>query len=369
MIQVARPLVGKEELRNIAKVLKSGWFGMGDKVYQFENELKKMFKRKYAVCVNTGTNALHLALDSIGIKKGDEVIVPSLTYIGTVQPIIMCGAKPVFCDVGMDDLNIDVKHLKKLITKRTKAVIPVHYGGSPCDMDGILKVAKKHAIHVVEDAAHAFGSRHKGRLIGSFGDIACFSFDPIKNVTCGEGGVILLNDGRIAETMVKKRILGVDKDTWTRYKHKRSWFYEVHMKGFRYHMSDINAAIGLAQLEKFDKPSKIRQKIAKLYDKGLSTLKQAKPLRHDYDNIVPFNYTILAEGRDKLMEYLKTKGVGTCINYIPNHLQPLFRGKKVKLPNTEEAYKKIVSIPVHAGMTLADARYVVKAIKEFYKAR
>ncbi|MFC1576170.1 DegT/DnrJ/EryC1/StrS family aminotransferase [Candidatus Omnitrophota bacterium] len=366
MINVAKPLVGKEELRGIKKVLESGWLGMGDKVFQLENELRKMFKRKYAICVNTGTTAIHLALDAIGIKKGDEVIVPSLTYIATIQPIIACGGKPVFCDVEMKDLNMSPAHLRKLITKKTKAIIPVHYGGVPCEMNEILKLARKNKIHVIEDAAHAFGSKYHGKLIGSFGDITCFSFDPIKNMTCGEGGVMLLDDKRLAEIIVKKRILGVDKDTWNRYKHKRSWLYEVHVKGYRYHMNNINAAIGLAQLEKLKRLSERRQEIARFYDRELSGVKGVELLSHKPRAVIPFNYTILTEKRDDLMIFLKAKGVGTVINYIPNHLQPLFRNQKTKLPNTEKAYKEIISIPMHSGLTLKDARYVVRTIKEFY---
>ena len=180
MISVAKPCLGKEELDNIEAVLKTGWLGMGEGVFRLENELKKMFGRKHAVCVNTGTTAIHLALDALGIKKGDEVIAPSLTFIGTIQPILLCGAKPVFCDVELGDLNMSVRHLKRLITKRTKAVIPVHYGGTPCDMDAILAIGRKKGIKVVEDAAHAFGSRHNGRLIGSFWGVTRFSFHPLK---------------------------------------------------------------------------------------------------------------------------------------------------------------------------------------------
>ena len=366
MIQGARPLTGKEELKNIAEVLKSGWLGMGDRVFLFENKLKKMFGRKYAICVNTGTTAIHLALDSIGIKKGDEVIVPSLTFIGSIQPILYCGGIPRFCDINTDDLNIDINHLEKLINKKTKAILPVHYGGNPCDMEKILKIAKKHRIHVIEDAAHAFGSKYKNKLIGSFGDISCFSFDPIKNITCGEGGALLLNDEKIAQKAIKKRILGIDNDTWNRYKHKRSWLYNVQMEGYRYHMSNISGAIGLAQLEKFDKFAKTRKDIARFYDKNLSDLKEVKLLKRDAKNTVPFNYTILAEKRDALMTFLKENKIVTIINYIPNHLQPLFKNKKIKLKNTESVYKKIISIPMHAGLTKKDAKEVIMAIKKFY---
>jgi perosamine synthetase len=361
--------MGRAELEEVRKVFETGWLGMGDRVFRFENELKKMLGRKHIICANTGTTAIHLALDSLGIGKGDEVIAPSLTFIGTIQPILACGARPVFCDIELEDLNMSINHLKKLITKRTKAIIPVHYGGEPCAMDEITEIAAHRKVRVVEDAAHAFGCKYKGRLIGSFGDMAVFSFDPIKNLTCGEGGAVALDDDRVADTIVKKRILGIDKDTWNRYRHKRSWFYEVHTKGFRYHMSNINAAIGLAQLTQFDKHAAVRQDIARFYDRELSGLKGVRPLRHNYDDIIPFNYTIYADKRDLLMEYLEKKGIGTVINYIPNHLQPIFRSRKLKLANSEAAYKKILSIPMHAAMCHKDAEAVVGAIKEFYKAR
>lgn len=368
MINAAKPLLGKEELDAVAEVFKTGWLGMGDRVFKFETELKNLFGRKHAVCVNTGTTAIHLALDSIGIKEGDEVIVPSLTFIGSIQPILMCGAKPVFCDVESDDLNISVKHLRSLLTKKTRAIIPVHYGGEPCAMDEILDIAKKCGAHVVEDAAHAFGSKYKGKLLGSFGDITCFSFDPIKNLTCGEGGAILLDDDKTADIIIKKRILGIDKDTWNRYQHKRNWSYEVHLKGYRYHMSNINAAIGLVQLQKFGKFAARRREIARFYDKNLTGIKGLRFLKHNYDEAAPFNYTILADRRDELMVYLEGKGIGTVINYIPNHDQPLFGGIKVDLPNTEKAYKDMVSIPMHAGLSDEDIKTVVGAIKDFYMA-
>jgi len=368
MINAAKPVIGKEELNEVWKVFKTGWLGMGDRVYKFETELKTMFGRDHVICVNTGTTAIHLALSSLGIGPGDEVIVPSLTFIATVQPVLNCGAKPVFCDVELDDLNMSVSHLKTLITKKTKAIIPVHYGGQPCDMDQILAIAKKNRIRVIEDAAHAFGSSYKRKLIGSFGDITCFSFDPIKNLTCGEGGAVVTQDNALAQLMIKKRILGIDKDTWNRYKHKRSWFYEVDTTGFRYHMSNINAAIGLAQLTKFKRFSEQRRKIACFYDKELSGIPGLALLEHDYKNIVPFNYTVLAEGRDSLMKHLEERGVGVVINYIPNHIQKLFSTRKVKLPNTEYAYERIVSLPLYAGITQSQARQVVAAVRSFFES-
>ncbi len=368
MISVAKPVMGSEELDNIKAVLGTGWLGMGDRVFQFEQKLKSLLGRKHVIAVNTGTAAIHLAVDALGINPGDEVIVPSLTFVASVQPVILSGGRPVFCEVDPETLNLDIGHVKKLITSRTKAIIPVHYGGDPCDMELLLGIAESKGITVIDDAAHAFGSKYKGKLVGSIGHMTCFSFDPIKNVTCGEGGAVVLDDDERAQLIIKKRILGIDKDTWNRYKHTRSWFYEVQTTGYRYHMSNINAAIGLAQLEKMEGFFSVRRDVARFYDEALSGVRQIKIFKRDYSKVVPFNYTILAEKRDELMEFLSKHGVGTVINYIPNHIQPLFAGEGISLPVTEKIYGDMVSIPMHAALSMEDARQVVDAIKTYYKA-
>ena len=368
-IPLSRPLVGRSELNAVREVFQSGWLGMGKQVFEFEDYLRKLFKRKYVIAVSTGTNAIHIALDAIGIKKGDEVIVPSMTFAGSIQPIVMCGAKPVFCDVEKNTLNTSLELIEKKITRKTKAVIVVHNGGLPCNMDRILGLKKKYKIRVIEDAAHAFGSRYKGRLIGSFGDITCFSFDPIKTITCGEGGAVVLDNKNIADLIIKKRILGINRDTWRRYKHKRSWFYSVKTMGFRYHMSNINAAIGIEQLKKIESLIKTRQDAALFYEKRLSDLKDVTLVKRDYNKIVPFNFTILAEKRDRLMSYLKGSGITTGINYIPNHIQPYFKSGKTSLPNTEYLYEKIISLPIYSGIKKKEITFVVNRIKDFYKKR
>jgi len=365
-IPLSRPSIGRDELKLVNKVFESGWLGMGKEVFRFENSLRKLLKRKYVIAVSTGTGAIHIALDSIGLKRGDEVIVPSLTFAGSVQPIILCGAKPIFCDVEKETMNVSKRLIEQKITKRTRAVIVVHYGGLACDMDEILKFGRAYGLRIIEDAAHAFGSRYKNRFIGSFGDIACFSFDPIKSITCGEGGAVALDDKKIAERIIKKRILGIDKDTWNRYKHKRSWFYSVKEIGFRYHMSNINAAIGLAQLKKMNFFIKKRQDIARFYDKGLKGINGIEIIKRDYTRIAPFNYTVLAEKRDKLMAYLQNFGVTTGINYIPNHIQPVFKSQRARLPNTEYLYGKILTLPLFAGMRKTEVDYVIRKIKNFY---
>ena len=371
MIPIARPSIGKEELKNMERVFKTCWLGMGSFVYEFERKIQKYLGAKYVIAVNTGTTAIHLALASIGVKAGDEVIVPSLTFAGSVQPIVALGAKPVFCEIEPDTLNIDLDDAEKRITKKTKAMIIIHYGGMACDMDRALRMGKKHKIRIVEDAAHAFGSLYKGKKIGSFGDVACFSFDPIKNLTCGEGGCVTTGSAGLAEILRRKRLLGISKDTWMRYKNKRSWFYEVVTEGYRYHMSNVNAAIGLAQLKKAKKFIQKKKNIVKEYDNFFKGINNIELLRRNYRDTAPFNYTIKIKAkRDDFMQYMNKNGVSIGINYIPNHIQPFFaKFKTKKLPITEMVWKEIVSLPLYADMTSGETKKVKNLVKKFMKSK
>jgi len=369
MIPVSRPSIGKEELAAVEKVFQSGWLGLGSVVFEFENKLKEYLPAKNVIAVNTGTTALHIALDSLGIGQGDEVIVPSLTFAASIQAIIQTGAIPVFCEVREEDLNIDVDDARKRITSKTKAVMPVHYCGKSCNMDALLEIGKKNNIKVVEDAAHAFGSSYKGRKIGSFGDAACFSFDPIKNITCGEGGAVCVSDDEVAERIRRKRILGIDKDTWHRYRNERSWFYEVVEPGYRYHMSNINAAIGLEQMKKLDGFIRRKREITWRYDEAFKGLKGIKILSNDYENTAQFCYIVRVMGRrDDLMEYLKSKGVGSGVHYIPNHLQPLFKKYSAKLPITEKLGEEILTLPLYYDMRDEEVELVIRSVREFANA-
>lgn len=369
-LPVSKPSVGHAELAAVGEVFKSNWLGLGKWVNEFENRLKDFLGTRNVIAVNTGTTALHLALDAIGVTIGDEVIVPSLTFVASAQAIAMCGATPVFCDVCADTLNCDVNDIKRKITRKTKVIMPVHYGGMPCDMDRILELARNIGLRVVEDAAHAFGSVHKGEKVGSFGDLICFSFDPIKNITCGEGGAIATNDDKLAQLIYKKRILGIDKDTWSRYKHKRDWFYTVSTLGFRYHMSNINAAIGLIQLEKFNKFDERKKRIVEIYDREFSKLKAVRILRRDYKNTAPFNYVLLInERRENLMKFLKKRGIDSGIHYIPNHLQPFFKTSNISLPVTEEIWKTILTLPLYSEMDDKDIYRVIDSIKTFFNRK
>jgi len=369
MLPVSRPSIGSEELEEVKKVFDTGWLGLGAAVYEFENKIKKYLGAKNVIAVNTGTTALHIALDAFGITEGDEVIVPSLTFCACIQVITALRSTPVFCEVDPDTLNIDIEDVRKKITPKTKAIIPVHYCGNACDMDSLLDIGRKHSILIVEDAAHAFGSSYKGKKIGSFGDVTCFSFDPIKNITCGEGGAVVCSDDAIAEEIRRKRILGIDKDTWHRYKNERSWSYEVTTQGYRYHMSNINAAIGLAQLRKLNEFIEKKKNIVETYNKAFGNLRGIKILNWNQNETAPFTYIIrvLDGRRDEMMDFLSEKGVATGVHYIANHIQPYFSRYAQPMPVTETIWKEILTLPLYYDMTEKDVDLVIQSVIDFCK--
>lgn len=370
LIPVSRPSLGEDELASVKTVFDSGWLGLGSQVLEFEQALQTFTGAKHAVCTNTGTTAIHLALDAIGIGRGDQVIVPSFTFVATIQAITQTGAKPVFCDIHADDLNMDARDAKRLVTKKTKAILPVHYRGIPCDMDTIHTLAQENNLYVVEDAAHAFGSSYKKKKIGSFGEIACFSFDPIKNISCGEGGAVVFNDDALLEIVQQKRILGIDKDTWSRYRNERSWFYDVVTQGYRYHMSNISAAIGLNQIKKYDRMNNRKIAVAKRYDAAFKGLDNLTLLRTDgYKDIGLFVYIVkVNKGRNELMDHLAKHGVASGIHYIPCHRFSLYKKLKHDLPVTDEIYDQILTLPLFPDITDAQVDTVISAVKSGVRA-
>lgn len=369
MLPVSRPSLGAAELEEVRKVFDTGWLGLGSTVLEFENTIKDFLGVRNVIAVNSGTSALHLALDGFGIgaAASDEVIVPSLTFCAAIQAIVGVGARPVFCEVEPATLNIDVRDVERLITPQTKAIMPVHYCGRPCEMDALLDFASRHDLIVLEDAAHAFGSSYKGKRIGSFGDVACFSFDPIKTLTCGEGGAIVLSDDEVAEEIRRKRNLGIDKDTWSRYRGERSWFYEVTTRGYRYHMSNINAAIGLAQFKKLETFISRRREIVESYNRAFAGLRGVQLLDWKLEDTAPFTYIVRVQNgkRDQAMDFLKDQGVGTGVHYIANHIQPFFASYACSLPVTENLWKEILTLPLYSDMTDEDVDRVVEAMKSF----
>ena len=257
-IRLSKSSLSNKEKEAVMRILDEEYLGMGKEVKVFEDNLTEFFGRP-AVCVSSGTAALHLSLQASGIGFGDEVLVQSLTYIATIQAITATGAKPIFCDVNKYNMNIDLNDVKNKISAKTKAIVPVHYAGSAGEIDDLYELANDFKIHVIEDAAHAFGSYHKGKRIGSFGNISCFSFDGIKNITSGEGGCIVSANKNFIENVKDIRLLGVQKDSDKRYSNNRSYDFDVSEQGWRYHMSNIMAAIGNIQLERFDKLNSTRK--------------------------------------------------------------------------------------------------------------
>lgn len=366
MIPTYRPCLGQEELRAVGSVFDSRWLGMGEVTKEFERRLAVFLGVKHVIAVDRGTAALHLALDALELKPGDEVIVPSLTFVATVQAILMAGGVPVFCEVSPATLNMDVADALSRATARTRAFLPVHFGGLPCDMDPLLDAARRHGIRVVEDAAHAFGARYRGRKVGTLGDLTCFSFDAIKSITCGEGGAVAAADDDLAQCIRRRRRLGIESQAHA----SAGWQYQVLTHGFRYHLSDVNAAIGLAQLEKFPAFQQRRREIVRRYDEALRDLPGLSLLLHDLEQTCPWAYVVKVNGgrRDAFREHLRREGVDTLIQFIPNHLQPAFAPYRVSLPVTEKLFEQIVSLPLFVEMTEANVETVINAVRSFVGA-
>lgn len=367
VLPVSRPCLGEEELAGVGSVFDSGWLGHGDRVLAFEERLGEMLGGRHVVAVSSGTAAMHLALDALEIGAGDEVIVPSFTFCGAVQAIIAVGARPVFCEIEPESLNVDVFDAARCVTPRTRAILPVHFCGNPCDMDALLEFARVHGIRVVEDAAHAFGSRYRGAMIGGFGDTTCFSFDPIKNITCGEGGAVVTADHRVADLLRRKRSLGMNRDGWARNTGGVGPGYDVDVQGYRYHMGNTNAAIGLAQLDRMDRFRARKLEIVDAYNARFEALDGLRIL--DWDTgCFPFSYMLRVMGgrRDALCEHLAADGVGTGVHYPPNHRQSYFSlFAHHDLPATDQAYREIVTLPLYCDMTDDDVDRVIGSVEGF----
>jgi dTDP-4-amino-4,6-dideoxygalactose transaminase len=366
MIRLSKSVIGPREKEAVLSVLEREYLGMGEDVRRFEESLTRYFDRP-AVCVNTGTAALHLALQACGIRTNDDVLVPSLTYVASFQAISATGARPIACDIDPVTLTLDWRDAERRLTPNTKAVMPVHYSGGVGALDAIYDFARIKGLRVIEDAAHAFGSDYQGRRVGSFGDVACFSFDGIKNITSGEGGCIVTADESVLRLVRDARLLGVEKDTEQRYSGGRSWEFQVRSQGWRYHMSNIMAAIGIVQLERFPQLSEKRRTLARHYDHRLKSIPNVSPLPHDYDHIVPHIYVVRIKGlRDRadLRSRLASQGIQTGIHYQPNHWLEYYTdgGQPSPLPVVDALYAELLSLPLHPDLAISDVDLVCDAL-------
>lgn len=367
-IRLSKSSLSQHEKNAVMNVLDKEILGMGDDVNLFEQDLQTYLNTAYSVvCVNTGTSALHLSLSALKIGPGDEVLVPSLTYIATYQAISAVGATPISCEVDPLTLFIDPKDARQKITDKTKAIIPVLYASSTKGLEGVYALAREFHLRVIEDAAQAFGSLYEDSSpVGTKGDIICFSFDGIKNITSGEGGAIISSDQNIINHVKDARLLAVEKDTDNRYTAQRSWDFDVKEQGFRYHMSNIMAAIGRVQLTRFSEFKSKRQRIATHYLHMLKGVQEVTFLELNYDQTVSHIFVIKAKRRDDLREYLLSHNIECGIHYKPNHLHTKYRSSE-PLPITESVYENILTLPCHFDLSEEDQNRVVETIKAFYE--
>ena len=366
MIRLSKSVVGRAESEAVAHIIEDmGYLGMGATVGEFEQQLQQYIGGgRRALCVNSGTAALHLALQAV-TKPGDEVLVPSFTFVATYQAITAAGCKPVSCDIRPDTLTLDLEDAGRRITPRTTAMMPVYYASNCRMAKDYQTFAAAHGLRLVEDAAHSFGCTCQGQKIGSTGDVVCFSFDGIKNITSGEGGAILTADEEVIRRVSDARLLGVEKDSEKRYTGQRSWQFDVTAQGYRYHMSNIFAAIGLVQLLRFEKEFAPRRRyIAQRYTELLKDTPYVRLTPMDYEHdVVPhiFAAQILDGKRSLLEQRLKENDIQYGIQYTPNHRLTLFH-ENIVLPVTDEVYSRIISLPMHPELSDNDIELICKIV-------
>jgi dTDP-4-amino-4,6-dideoxygalactose transaminase len=372
-LPLAKPVLGKEEEKAVVKALRSGWITLGPKVAEFEEKFAKYIGCKYALAVNSCTAALDLALYDLNLKKGDEVIIPAFTFAATANTVIHAGGTPVIADVDPETFCLDSLAVEKKINKKTRAILPVHYGGHPADMVSLKKLAQKHNLELVEDAATAVGTEYKGKKIGNDKHAVCFSFHPIKNMTTGDGGMLTTNDKAKFNRLKLLRLQGMDKESWKRFDKTGSWFYEIVAPGFKFNMTDISAAIGIEQLKKLDKFNKKREKIAGWYKQYLSKLdfgyQSIKKNVYHSNNLFPILLPDrLVKKRDQIIDLLKEKNIGANVYYIPLNYHPFyqkeFRWKKDSVPVTENIFKRLINLPMYPTLKKSDVKYIADELSK-----
>jgi dTDP-4-amino-4,6-dideoxygalactose transaminase len=367
------PCLGDEEYEEVLDTLRSGWITMGPKTRQFEQAFARHVGASHAIATSSCTAGLHVALVAGNVGPGDEVITTPLTFCSTANVIIHQGAIPVLADVQPETYNIDPEEIEKRLTPRTKALIPVHLGGQPCEMEAIQALAEQHDLLVIEDAAHALGAEYKGRRIGTFGDVTVFSFYATKNLTTGEGGMVCTEDEDLAERISILRLHGISSDAWKRYSDKGSWYYEVLLPGYKYNMTDVQAALGLHQLAKQERFQELREEYARIYAEAFADLPEITApyvedhVRHAWHlYLIRLDLERLAIDRGQFIEALRRENVGASVHFIPLHLHPYYQQqygfKKGDYPVAEKVYEGIVSLPLYPKMTRRDVDDVIEAV-------
>jgi dTDP-4-amino-4,6-dideoxygalactose transaminase len=372
------PMIEDDEINSVTETLRSGWLTKGPKTIEFENKIANYVGAKHAIALNSCTAALHLSLFAAGIVSGNEVILPSYTFASTANVVVHQGAKPVLADINLDDFCISAETIDDLITPKTKAIIPVHFAGHPCDMNLITKVADKYNLAVIEDAAHALGAKYGGRMIGSVdgSTTTCFSFYATKNITTGEGGIVATHLDDFATKVRESSMHGMNYDAWNRYSDRGSWYYEIVNAGYKYNMNDLQASIGNIQIDKIERFQKDRQNIAKVYAQEFEKYSDVIVGPHEKKGIssawhlfpILLLYEKLNIDRNKFIDALKAEKIGSSVHFIPIHIHPYYREKygykKEDFPNTQFAFEHEISLPIYPKMTQDDVMDVASAIKK-----
>jgi dTDP-4-amino-4,6-dideoxygalactose transaminase len=368
-ISMYHPIIEREEFDACREALENGWLGMGSYVGAFEQKLKETIgaQDRHVVAVSTGHAALHLGLLLIGVGPGDEVITPSFNNAADFQAIMATGAAPVFCDIDDATLCIDLKKAEELISPRTRAIIVMDYDCLLCDHDEAARLAARHGMRVLHDAAHSLGSKYKGRPIGSFSDLTMFSFDPVKTITCVDGGALVVRAEADVARLHEMRLIGMSQPAKVMYNDARAWTYDIRALGFRYHLANLHAAIGLAQLAKLDTFAENRRRYCRYYNRELAGVVRTPGT--DFDDITPFLYYIRVprERRHDLRAFLREGGIDTGIHWQPGHWFTLLKDcRRGDLCVTEKVGNEILSLPLHSRMTDATLERVVEGIRKFF---
>ena len=376
-IRLFKPSVGKEELENIKEAFERSWIGLGPNVNLFEQKWAEFIGCKEAIGVNSATAALHLAIMTFNFQRGKKILVPSLTFSSTASAILYNGLIPIFVDSDPITLGMNLEDMKMKYDKDVVAVIPVHYAGHPVPMEKLIKWATENNVKVIEDCAHTAGAHYKGKMLGNWGDIGCFSFEEKKLMTTGDGGMIISDNKDLLKNEKAYRWVGIDKDNWKTAQSytdsKRDamhWYYEIKLLGYKYNMNDIAAAIGLAQLKKLPQMNARRSEIISIYMNGIKDIELIKPLLpFEPNNYVYQMFGIRVKKRDELMIYLKSKGIATGCHYTPLSLQPLFKPFANNCKFIEKETEKFITLPLHADLTNDELDYVIEHLKLFAREK
>ncbi len=369
-----KPLIGDAEINEVVETLRSGWLTTGPRTKRFEEEFADFVGAKYAIAVNSATAALHLGLDAVGVRAGDEVLVPTYTFAATAEVVLYFGATPVLVDCAPGEFNLDLEQLESRITPRTKAIIPVDIAGETPDMDVLMDIAARYNLKVVEDAAHSIPAKYKGRWVGTLADLTAFSFYANKNITTGEGGMLTTDNEEYADRARIMSLHGISKDAWKRYSSTGSWYYEILQPGYKYNMTDIAAALGLHQLQRCFEMQQRREAIVEQYDAAFEGMPEVEiPTRSPYSQsawhlyLLRLNLDTLKIDRNDFLDRLKAANIGFSVHYIPLHMHPYYREKFDYRPDSFPVaalnYRRVITLPLYPAMSDQDVQDVIEAVQ------